>query len=238
MNFCGSALVEGSKRTVVGLALAVAFFVTGHGYTKFTKTVRQGLGMSCISKNPYYETIKRVYPHITDILNEMCEEEKDRMKELDDGELGSGKRTVVTPDGVWHTRSHFSKNGSFIIKNYLTGGLLWYGHKCMRERDDVVQEDLFEGTAKSMEKILAEECYKEAKEEGCKVEVVWQDGNSSSAKSVKKYHPEREILTCGGHVGRVHYNQLKEWAKKKELSSDMKRKYKDNFPKVITVGAD
>lgn len=148
VNFCGSALFEGSKRTVVGLALAVAFFITGHGYTKFTKTLRQVLGISCISKNPYYETIKLVYPHITDILNEMCEEEKDRMKELDDGELGCGKRAVVTSDGVWHTRSHFSKNGSFIIKNYLTGGLLWYGHKCMRERDDVVQEDLFEGHSK------------------------------------------------------------------------------------------
>ena len=39
---------------------------------------------------------------------------------------------MVTSDGVWHTRGHFSKNGSFIMKNYLTGGLLRYGHKCMR----------------------------------------------------------------------------------------------------------
>ena len=42
----------------------------------------------------------------------------------------------------------FSKNGSFIVKNYLTGGLLWYGHKCMRGKDDVVEEELYEGTAK------------------------------------------------------------------------------------------
>lgn len=36
VNFHGSALVESSKRTVVGLALAVAFFITGHGYAKFS----------------------------------------------------------------------------------------------------------------------------------------------------------------------------------------------------------
>jgi len=68
-----------------------------------------------------------------------------------------GKEQVVNSDGVWHTRGHFSKNGSFIITNYLTGGLSWFGHKCMRGKDNVVEE-LFKGTAKSMERILAKEC--------------------------------------------------------------------------------
>ena len=119
VNFCGSALVEGSKRTVVGLALAVAFFITGHGYAKFSRTLRQCLGISCISKNPYYETIKLVYPKVTEILNGMCDEEKERMKQMSNGQLGSWKRAVVTSDGVWHTRGHFSKNGSFIIKKII-----------------------------------------------------------------------------------------------------------------------
>lgn len=229
MNFNGSAFVEGSRRTVVGLALAVAFFITGHGYAKFSKTLRQCLGISCISKNPYYETIKLGYPHITAILNEMCEEEKQRMKAKEEGELGSWERAVVTSDGVWHTRGHFSKNGSFIIKNYLTGGLLWYGHKCMPGKDTVVNKELFEGTAKSMEGILAEECYKQAADEGCEVEVVWQDGDSSAAKAISRYHPDGKVFKCGGHVGRAHINQLKEAAKKKEFSADIKRKYRDRF---------
>ena len=207
VNFRGSALVEGSKRTVVGLALAVAFFVTG-----------QWLGISCICKNPFYEVIKLVYPHITDILDGMCEEEKERMRQLEGDELGSWERAVVTSDGVWHTRGHFSKNGSFSIKNYMTGGLLWYGHKCMRGKDDVVDDDLYEGTAKSMEGFLAEECYKEAKDEGCKVEVVWQDGDSSAAKSVRQQFPEAKVFKCGGHVGRAHYNNLKEASKRKQFS--------------------
>ena len=74
------------------------------------------------------------------------------MKEMSSDKLGSWKRAVVTSDGVWHTRGHFSKNDSFIIKIYLTGGLLWYGHKCMRGKDGVLEDELFEGMAKSMER--------------------------------------------------------------------------------------
>ena len=94
------------------------------------------------------------------------------MQELSQDKLGSWTRAVVTSDGVWHTCGHFNKNGSFIVKNYLTGGLLRYGHKCMWGKDDVVEEELYEGTAKSMEGVLASECYEQVKSEGCKVEVV------------------------------------------------------------------
>jgi len=38
----GSAFLEGSKRNVVGLALAVGFFLSGHGFANFDRTsVRQ-----------------------------------------------------------------------------------------------------------------------------------------------------------------------------------------------------
>jgi hypothetical protein len=224
VNFQGSALVEGSKRTVVGLALGVAFFISGHGFAKFERTLKQFLGISCVSKNRYYDIIKLVYPNITDILDEQCEEEKERMKAVSNEDLGSWKKAVVTSDGVWHTRGYFSKNGSFIIKHYLTGGLIWYGHKCMRGKDDVIEDELYEGTAKSMEGVLADECYQQAKEEECNVNTVWQDGDSSSSNAVKLHHPNANVYKCGGHVGRAHTNNLKEMAKKKECSADMKKK--------------
>ena len=72
----GSSLVEGSKRTVVGLALGVAFFLTGHRFANFDRTLKQFLGISCISKNRFYDMIKLLYPHLKAILDEMCEEEK------------------------------------------------------------------------------------------------------------------------------------------------------------------
>lgn len=74
-----------------------------------------------------------------------------------------------------------------------------------------------------MEGIPAEECYKKSRDEGCNVEVVWQDGDSSSAKAVKNHHPEGHIFKGGGHVGRAHYNQLKEATKKKVFSADIKK---------------
>lgn len=40
INFCGSALVEGSKRTVVGFALAVAFFYHGTWLCKVFKNTK------------------------------------------------------------------------------------------------------------------------------------------------------------------------------------------------------
>lgn len=121
------------------------------------------------------------------------------------------------------------------MKNYRTGRLLWYGHKCMRSKDDVVDCELYEGTAKSMEGFLAEECYKQAKEEGCRVEVVWQDGDSSAAKSVTKQFPHAKVYKCGGHVGRAHSKNLKEAAGKKQFSDKVISTYKDRFPAVVTA---
>ena len=51
-------------------------------------------------------------------------------------------------------------------------GLFWYGHECMQGKDDVIEEELYAGTAKSMEGILAGECYKQAKEEGFHVDTL------------------------------------------------------------------
>ncbi|KAJ7355039.1 hypothetical protein OS493_028254 [Desmophyllum pertusum] len=86
-----------------------------------------------------------------------------------------------------------------------------------------------------MEGILAEECYKQAADEGCKVEVGWQDGNSSAGKAIRNHHPDGKVYKCGGHVGRAHVIQLNNAAKKKDYSADIKRKYKDRFPLVLSV---
>ena len=51
LAFEGSAFTEESKRTVVGLALAVCFFLSGHGFANFDITLRQYLIILCISKN-------------------------------------------------------------------------------------------------------------------------------------------------------------------------------------------
>ncbi|XP_048585672.1 uncharacterized protein LOC125568208 [Nematostella vectensis] len=167
----------------------------------------------------------------------MCEDEKEKMKKMNSVDLGSWDRAVVTSDGVWHTRGHFSKNGSFIVKNYMTQGLLWYGHKSMRGEitEEEEGEELYHGTAKSMEGVLAEECYGQAKEEGCDIICVWQDGDSSSKKSVHNVYgeePPQRVYKCGGHVGRSHGNNLKDFAKQKAFTSGHISKWKELFPEM------
>lgn len=46
------------------------------------------------------------------------------------------------------------------------------------------------------------------------VHVNWQDGDSSSDISFRSIFPDRElsrVMLCGGHVGRAHANNLKEY---------------------------
>lgn len=114
--FEGSAIVEQSRRTVVSLSLAVAFIISGHGYAKFNRTLNQFLGIPAISKNRYFEVINVLYPHVTDILNGMCEDAKNEMKDKDDKVLGSWKRAVVTSDGVWHTRVILARMARLSLK--------------------------------------------------------------------------------------------------------------------------
>ena len=107
--------------------------------------------------------------------------------------------------------------------------------QCMQGNDDVVEEDLFEGTSKSMEWVLSDECYEQAKAEGCNVEVVWQDADSSSSKSVLNHFPDGKVYKCGGHVGRAHINNLKELAKMKTFSATFVSKHKEELPPVQSL---
>ena len=69
-----------------------------------------------------------------------------------------------------------------MVKNYLMGGLLYYGHLSMRWADNICKEELWKGTSKAAEGHLAQVLWAKAKEEELKVKVNWQDADSSSAK--------------------------------------------------------
>ena len=56
-------------------------------------------------------------------------------------------------------------------RNWLTGALLWYGHAFMRGSDTIITEELYQGTAKSIEGYLAGVLFEKPKEEGCTIEI-------------------------------------------------------------------
>ncbi|KAL9977382.1 hypothetical protein ACROYT_G014775 [Oculina patagonica] len=67
VSFQGSSMVEASRCTAVGLALAVGFIFPVHGVLKFNITSNQWLGIQVISRNCYYEVMKLIYSQIHDI---------------------------------------------------------------------------------------------------------------------------------------------------------------------------
>lgn len=157
------------------------------------------------------------------------------MHDKGDGTIGSWRRAVTTADGCWMTRGHFSQNFTFIIKDYLTNGLLFYGHLCMRGSDDIVDEPLYPGTSKSAEGHMASLLFQRARDEGVNVYVNWQDSDSSSAKAVKDVYPNAQIMHCAGHVGRAHGNRLAELKTSKTFSAAYIRKNVESHPEVLTV---
>ena len=77
-----------------------------------------------------------------------------------------------------------------------------------------------------------------AKEEGMHVEVQWQDGDSSFAKSFREHYPDEErskVMLCGGHIARAHTKQLIEFARQKSFSVHNQDTYKKKFPAVTTA---
>lgn len=82
-------------------------------------------------------------------------------------------------------RRHFRQSSTFLIKTYITGAFPYYGHVSMQGADRICDEDLWEGTAKSAEGHLSQKLWPQAKEEGMKVAINWQDADSSSAKGFR-----------------------------------------------------
>ena len=92
----------------------------------------------------------------------------------------------------------------------------------MRGQDRICNEDLWQGTAKAAEGHLTQKLWARAKEEGMKVEVNWQDADSSSAKGLRYSYDnkqEPQIMLCGGHVGWAQGKKLQELQKMTSFSS-------------------
>ena len=139
LTFDSSPMIESSRRTIVSLALQVAFYVSGCTHAQYYRILKQSLGVQAVTCKPFYEMIKLVFPHVSDMLEEMGTEAMIDMKALPPDEIGSMQRAILTGDGTWLTRGHFSKNHTYTIRNYMTGALLYVVHVCMRGEDDLVE---------------------------------------------------------------------------------------------------
>ena len=238
LNLTSSVDVAFARRTICSLAIQVAFIAGGCMHSQYNKILKQHLGMSAVNANTFYETIKRLHPVVTAMINEMCDDAKAEMKAKIPTEVGSWQRAITSSDGVWLTRGKFSQNCTFTIRNYTNNSLLYFVHLCMRGKVTETGGELYRGTAKGPEGYAAGIAFAKAKEEGMHIEVQWQDGDSSSAKSFREHFPDEQtskVMLCGRHVARAHSKQLGEYAKQKAFSAAIQDTHKKKFPNVTSV---
>ena len=186
-------------------AMQVAFITAGLTHATYKK-VLDILGMAVVSFLTFQGTIQELHPIVEQMVKEMCQHEKERMKGMDHDKLFSWSKAVTCADGTWQTRGYHRKNATFTIRNYANGALLYFVHLCQRGEDNLINEPLYQGTSKSAEGYGASRLMKKAKEEGLQISVHWQDANSTASKHVKEVYPKALIMICGGHAGKVTSN--------------------------------
>ena len=188
----------------LSMCVQVAFIIAGSTHARYYKTLKHALGIQAVSAPVFMNTLHALHPVVESMLDKICEDAKQEMRDKKEDELGSWKKAVTVADGTWQTRGWHSKNATFTIRNYLNGALLYYHHLCQKGRDEVIKEELYKGTSKSSEGYAARATFHRAKEEGMQVAVHWQDADSSSANALTEVFPNAEVMICGGHAGRTH----------------------------------
>ena len=230
--FESSLKSDSLNTTEIGAAIQVAFVISGCMHATYYKALKLSLGLDAVHINTFYSTIMKMHPVVQQMVDEMCEEAKEDMKAIDEHTLGSWKQAVTSADAAWLTRGYHSKNATFSVRNYYNGALLYYKHLCQRGRDSIVEGELYKGTSKSMEGFAARVVMSQAREEGMKIAVHWQDSDSSSAKSIAECFPECKIMICGGHAGKAHLKVLQKYTKVKTAPAGFIRLHKSKFPQI------
>ncbi len=216
-------------------AVKVAFIVSGCTHATYCKALQHTLGLNAVCAPSFLNTIRKMYPVVKTMVDDMCNEAMEAMQKMDQEELGSWSRAVTTADGTWMTRGHHSKNFTFSIRNYLTGALLFRKHLCQKGSDRMIKEPLYQGTSKAAEGYAARCTFAEAKKQGMKVEINWQDADSSSSNAVMESFPNATVMTCGGHAARAHLKQLEKLATLKRFSDSMQNRHRKRFPGVMSA---
>lgn len=222
----------------MSLALQVAFVISKCAYAQYSKVLKQCLGISAVSASVFHNTIKFFHPVVHAILSEMCDEAKNEMKSLGSMVVASWQRAITTSDSVWLTRGKFCQNCLFTIHNYMNNSPLYYVHVCMQGKNDIIGEELYQGTSKGTEDYATNIAFQKAKEEGMHVEVQWQDADYSAAKSFREHFTDKtksRVTLCGSYVVRAFTKSLGKLAKQKSFSATQQDKHHKKFPNVDTV---
>ena len=161
-------MVEYSHSMLVSFALQVAFYAPGCTHAQYYHILKHSLGVQAVTRKQFYDMIKLGYPCVLDMIHEICNEDRADIVALAPEQLGSMQCVVTTGDGTWLTKGFFSKNHTYTVRNYMTAALLYVVHVGC---DDIVEGELYQGTAKSAEGYAADEGFSMATDDGLHVET-------------------------------------------------------------------
>jgi len=207
-------LIPGTQRGALSTQLMLASLLNGGLFAGYKRGLGPVFGDHIFTKETWRKFLLQIDPIIRKQLEDQCELAKAEMKKKPDDELGSWKRAVTTSDGCWQIRGYHSPNSTFVIVDFMNHALLYVDHTSMKGGDDV-----WKGTAKGAEGYLATKLFKKATEDGMKVEVNFQDADSSSKKAVEDEF-EGSYFVCGGHFNRAFGHQLEKLSKEKTSDTD------------------
>ena len=86
--------------SVLSRCVLVAFILAGSTHAVYFKTLKLGLGVEAMSQSVFIDTMHAMYPIVKSMLDEVCEEAKQEMRDKNP-ELGSWKKAVTVADGTW-----------------------------------------------------------------------------------------------------------------------------------------
>ena len=194
--------------------------------------------MAAVTSKTFARTLLYMYDPVQTMVEKMCSRSLYELSKKDSGEVGSISRAITTSDGAWLTRGSHSKNFSFVIRDFLTGGYLYVLHLSQRGRDKVCRVPLYDGTSKSAEGYAASKGFHYLKARGVHVEVNWQDKDSTSKVSFREAYPDEDsskIMICGGHAARAHTNLLQKYASQKKVTKAFADNHKVAFPELFEL---
>jgi hypothetical protein len=204
-------------KNIIMRTIQLAFISAGCYYAKYHRVLHNALGIPPASYMTFRRLIEDLHKPVQELLDEQCKLAKEDMMKLEPFKLGNWRNAVTVGDAVWLTRGFHSRNGTFTVRDYLTGALLYYEHMCQRGKDKVTNKEEYPGTSKSMEGYEADVIIARAKEEGLNITVHVQDGDSNSADSLKQHYPDCEVIYCGGHNAKNFHKHLAKFQTKEKF---------------------
>ena len=215
LEFHSSSRIGDTWRLQVPTLLLLSSLLGGFYFAGYERQMSMLIGDNTVSPQTWQTFLRWVQPMVKQLLDSQIAAAHEEMKKMDPETLGSFQRAVTTSDGAWHHRGFHSGNASYVVINYFNKALLKYGHVSMRAKN---AEDRWQGTAKGAEGHLAEECFSALKKAGMKVEVNFQDGDSSSQQAVDSV--EQDITYgCRNHFVRAHGHVLDSLKNKKSTDN-------------------